>query len=82
MLRHRINQFALWKQDLNRFAFRQFFSFIKLVDVEGNLLVFAVPTKFIYEQIEGTYLELFREALYEQFPDADVKYNINETYFK
>ncbi len=55
---------------------------IKLVDVEGNLLVFAVPTKFIYEQIEGTYLELFREALYEQFPDADVKYNINETYFK
>ncbi len=63
-------------------AFRQFFSFIKLVDVEGNLLVFAVPTKFIYEQIEGTYLELFREALYEQFPDADVKYNINETYFK
>ena len=52
------------------------------MDVEGNLLVFAVPTKFIYEQIEGTYLELFREALYEQFPDADVKYNINETYFK
>ena len=63
-------------------AYRQFFSFIKLIDVENNLLVFAVPTKFIYEQIEGTYLELFREALYEQFPDADVKYNINETYFK
>ena len=30
VLRHRINQFALWKQDLNRFAFRQFFSFIRM----------------------------------------------------
>lgn len=63
------------------------FNYIKLYSVERTTsnhvkLHFVVPTNFYYEEIETKYLEVFREKLFEYFPDCYVNYVINPDIFK
>ena len=63
------------------------FNFIKLYSVDRTTsnhvkLKFVVPTNFYCEEIETKYLEVFREKLFEFFPDCYVNYVIDSSFFK
>mgnify|MGYP000621103866 FL=1 len=63
------------------------FNFIKLYSVDRTTsnhvkLKFVVPTNFYCEEIETKYLEVFREKLFEYFPDCYVNYVIDGSFFK
>lgn len=63
------------------------FNFIKLYSVDRTTsnhvkLKFVVPTNFYCEEIETKYLEVFREKLFEYFPNCYVNYVIDGSFFK
>ena len=63
------------------------FNYIKLYSVDRATsnhvkLKFVVPTNFYCEEIETKYLEVFREKLFEYFPDCYVNYVIDGSFFK